>query len=166
MGNVYKILAEAKIKNSPDFFSTRLIIELCENIHLHYRNIRWEFSYEEFLQFADTVNNAVVNLKRIKMREKILLVDINPCDGVHGEIPDKEHREGIEVLKPIIQSGKKILPILVIPVEGKPYKYQRLDGYKRYYAFKELDYTEIECFIDKNAKGGGQEGMSWVEKNG
>lgn len=164
MGNVYKILAEAKIKNSPDFFPTRLVIELCENIHLHYRNIRWEFSYEEFLQFADIVAKASDRFKNLRIRKKILLTEINPCDGAHGEIPDKEHREGIEVLKPIIQSGKKILPILVIPVEGKSYKYQRLDGYKRYYAFKELGYTEIECFIDKKAKGGGQEGMSWIEE--
>lgn len=30
-------------------FNRRITVELCENVHLHYRNIRLEFKKEEFL---------------------------------------------------------------------------------------------------------------------
>jgi len=64
MGNVYKILSVRKIKPQPDYFADRLIIELCENIHLHYRNLRIELSKSEFLEFADAIAEAARELKK------------------------------------------------------------------------------------------------------
>jgi len=94
-------------------------------------------------------------------RETILLSKINPYNDRHGKIPNKEHRDGIEKLKVLIKKGRPILPILIKKVFGHSYKYHRLDGYKRYFAFKELGYETIECFI--NGKRGGQDGMSWID---
>ena len=160
MGNVYKVLGQAKINPTPASFPTRMVIELCECIHLHYRNLRIEFSDSEFYGFALCVYYAMHHFlkeRMNKLEKKIIPLDqINPYDSGHGEIPDIEHREYIDILKEKIKKGAKIYPILVKPVEGKPYKYQRLDGYKRYMAMKELGFTEIECFIDPQGWLGGQ----------
>lgn len=48
MGEVRKKIFENN--NLSNFmFNNRLAIELCENVHLHYRDMRLEFSSEEFL---------------------------------------------------------------------------------------------------------------------
>jgi len=68
MGNVYKILGKAKVKPSPKYYSERLVVELCENVHIHYRNIRWELSYEEFFQFTDVMTEAAKLLRATKKK--------------------------------------------------------------------------------------------------
>jgi len=153
MGNVYKVLSQGKIDPSPTSCPTRIIVELCECIHLHYRNMRMEFNDKEFYEFALCIHYAIINLLKERMsrleRKNIPLDIINPYDSGHGETP-------IDMLKEVIKQGVKIYPILVKPVDGKPYKYQRLDGYKRYMAIKELGFKEIECFIDPQGWPGGQ----------
>lgn len=47
MGRVAKIIAQGEV--GKPLFNTRACIDLCENVHLHYRNLRLEFSKEEFL---------------------------------------------------------------------------------------------------------------------
>lgn len=47
MGNTVSVLHEQKVPKS--MLNNRLTVELCENVHLHYRNLRLEFSKEEFL---------------------------------------------------------------------------------------------------------------------
>lgn len=64
MGNVFKVLSTKKITPQPGYFADRLTIELCENIHLHYRNLRIEFSKGEFLEFADAIAEAARELKK------------------------------------------------------------------------------------------------------
>ena len=59
--------------------------------------------------------------------------------------------------KQLIKDGKSVLPILVRPKEDG--KYLRMDGFKRYFAHKELGHKTIDCFVVENAKLGGQEGM-------
>lgn len=82
---------------------------------------------------------------------------VNPDDHAHKiNNIDKEHREGVEVVKKLIKEGKKILPIAV------NYYGHRLDGFKRYVAFKELGYKAIDVVVDKKARLGVQENMSWV----
>ena len=46
MGIVKKVLLEKEIP-VPDL-NRRLTVELCENVHLHYRNLRLEFKADEF----------------------------------------------------------------------------------------------------------------------
>jgi len=66
---------------------------------------------------------------------------------------DKEHLAGAEVVKKLIQEGKKILPIACT------YYGKRLDGFKRYLAYRDLGIKEIEVIIE--TKGGCQDGESW-----
>ena len=83
------------------------------------------------------------------------LDSISPEDSGHNlDDIDKEHREGAEAVKKLIGEGKKILPIACTEY-GK-----RLDGFKRYIAYKELGIKEIEVVIEK--RGGCQHGEPWV----
>lgn len=47
MGNIKEILYKEEVPKS--LLNKRFTIELCENVHMHYRNLRLEFSKEEFL---------------------------------------------------------------------------------------------------------------------
>jgi hypothetical protein len=48
--------------DSPRLMGNRLAVDLCENIHLHYRDLRLEFSHNEwntFAQFITETNTAI-----------------------------------------------------------------------------------------------------------
>lgn len=51
MGQIKKIIKTAVVPEP--LFNTRLVVELCENVHVHYRNIRLEFDKNEFLILLD-----------------------------------------------------------------------------------------------------------------
>tara|TARA_A100001037_G_C15140761_1_gene633547 strand:- start:1464 stop:1991 length:528 start_codon:yes stop_codon:yes gene_type:complete len=118
--------------------------------------------------------------------KKIPIEQINPFDCNHNvkTITEcKDHKEGIRMVKELINNGKKILPILVTSFKSQSYidycgyqynmingldinfQYQRLDGFKRYFAFKELGHKHIECIFDENSFPGGQHNMNWVIDN-
>jgi len=89
---------------------------------------------------------------------KYPLHKINPYDKNHPpgfEHTDAEHRQGIEVVKELIRQGKEIRPIAVNE------KMERLDGFKRYFAFKELGYYFIPIELQK--RPGCQYGKSFTE---
>jgi len=93
---------------------------------------------------------------------KIPLDKINPYNSTHPvgfENKDKYHRDGIEMVKELIRAGKEILPIMVSPKGDGTY--QRTDGFKRYFAYKELGYEEVECCYGPR---GGQDAESWEMK--
>lgn len=48
MGHTRKILSSQKIPTIPIFSSSKLVVELAENFHLHYRNYRLEMDHVEF----------------------------------------------------------------------------------------------------------------------
>jgi len=48
MGQIKKIIYKSKVP--VPLLNTRFTVELCENVHLHYRDLRLEFPKEEFLQ--------------------------------------------------------------------------------------------------------------------
>ena len=97
------------------------------------------------------------------------------------QIIDEYHREGINLVKKLIQKGLPILPILVKefdhdqimsifrnnsdPFEKQKERYIwiRMDGFKRLMAHVELGYKEIEAFIDQKAIRGGQNKSPWLE---
>jgi hypothetical protein len=167
MGNVYSELSKAKLKEYPEYYSTRFVVEECENIHIHYRNLRLEFSVDEFYVFAEKIHQASKVLESRGEKKIIPLDKINPYNNTHPigfDKTDKDHIEGIAKVKDLIKQGKKILPILVKPLPDGTF--QRQDGFKRFIAFKELGYKEIECMVSNTAKLGGQDGMNWEVING
>ena len=92
------------------------------------------------------------------------------------QIIDEYHREGIDLVKKLIQKGLSILPILVKEIEDRDYilsmyrnntkekyVYVRMDGFKRLIAHVELGLETIEAFIDQTAIRGGQHHRPWIE---
>jgi hypothetical protein len=53
MGQVKKVLFETTC--GTPMLNERLTVELCENVHLHYRNLRLEFPKEEFLKILQVM---------------------------------------------------------------------------------------------------------------
>ena len=88
---------------------------------------------------------------------------------------EKSHIEGIQLCKKKIEDGYTVRPLLVFQgfrrhelevtgnvVDWRKIKYQRLDGFKRYMALKELGYEYAVVQIVSSWVGGGQDGQSWV----
>ena len=171
MGHVYKVLDEKKVNKGSKFFPTRFIIELCENVHIHYRNIRIELSTNEFCDMYRSMRKAYIVLTKYLLShaetKEISMQRIDPYDPGHkkngnnfdcGEEQSK-HRKGIDYIKQLISEGKKIRPIAIVWDDSKN-RYKRMDGFKRFWAFKELGYTKINCYILKEYVAGIQENMS------
>lgn len=58
-------LAKNEIPGEPDLETKKLVVEdnIGESIHLHYRNLRLDFTIEEFLKFEKEISNALMRLK-------------------------------------------------------------------------------------------------------
>lgn len=92
-------------------------------------------------------------------REFITLSNCEIGDQMHTLHPDgtftvdaekdgkttEEHRKGIDYIKSVIQNGQKIRPILVRDNEDGTF--QRLDGFKKAIAYKELGHKYVEAYI-------------------
>ncbi len=57
MGNTIKVLLDRKVKAAADIYTRLHTLEICEDFHLHWRNLRMIFTKEEF----DTFCRAVVH---------------------------------------------------------------------------------------------------------
>lgn len=170
MGNIYKILGENKSKAQSDYYPDRFVVELCENVHIHYRNIRIELSMNEMMDFYRIMRDAKDNLQEYLFGnaeiKNIPIDKINPFDDGHQEdgesfiAPDEQldHEEGIEFFKRHITDGGKLLPIAVWENEGI---YHRMDGFKRFWALKELGFKVIPCYVLPEYVAGVQEGMPY-----
>ena len=169
MGEIFKILADKHPKPQPDYFAEKFVVELCENVHIHYRNIRIELSMNELIDFHRLLADAIANLPEYLFEgQKTMLIPIDkidPFDNGHIQADDSyditdgtkaEHEEGIELFKQHITDGGKLLPIAVWENEGM---YQRMDGFKRFWALKELGFKVIPCYVLSEYVAGVQEGM-------
>lgn len=164
---------EEPLNADSDYYTNRAVIEAQRDgtYHFHYRDLRLHFDEAEFEEIALAFSTALhVSTRTLpdeifpyadvteKTRETISLKFIQPYDEGHRPgVFDKEHREGIEYCKRLIVEGKTIRPILV-DTRG-----QRLDGFKRYFAHKELKIDSIECYVDPFGKMGGQHNQSMVD---
>jgi len=166
-----KHLIETKILKRPNKYSTELYADVLdrETIRIQYRNLSLWFNDADFIEFVDFLIKTKKKLNALRISElstikiKIIpLSEVDYCDEGHGEIPDEAHRIGIDKLKKLIKLGERITPILVREEQKGETRYKRLDGYKRYMAFKELKAYSIECYVDNNASFGGQTGMPWI----
>jgi hypothetical protein len=55
MGKIKRVIVNQVIP-VPEH-NTRLVVELCENVHVHYRNLRLEFSAAEFAVFQKLIGS-------------------------------------------------------------------------------------------------------------
>ena len=156
------------LKPDSDYYTNRVVIELQRDhtVHFHYRDLRLHWSKDEFEKIADMfieARNKVIEKWSYTPSEPTVYRDvkidlIQPYDEGHRPLVfDQPHREGIEYVKELILDGKKIRPILV-NTEG-----QRLDGFKRYMAHKELDLKAIDILVDPFGRMGGQHNQSFLE---
>lgn len=70
--NVYSyVLAEDKIDDEPGS-SSGLVVDdnIRESVHVHYRNVRLEFSVDDFVRFGEECENAVDELERWESSSK------------------------------------------------------------------------------------------------
>ena len=58
MGHIKKLLVSQKIKGESDIYKDFLSLEICENFHIHLRNLRLIFDKEEFEIFCKAVISA------------------------------------------------------------------------------------------------------------
>ena len=63
MGEIRKILVN-KTLPPRDKHHARLFVDLCENVHIHFRDIRTVFSTDEFFEYVDTVTRSAKDLRR------------------------------------------------------------------------------------------------------
>lgn len=58
-------LASEKVKDTPDIASTKLIVEdnIGESVHIHWRNIRFEMSVDDYCTFAKRISSAKESLE-------------------------------------------------------------------------------------------------------
>lgn len=82
MGAVKKILAKTEMPDR-EFHQSRLFVDLAENIHIHYRELRLMFGVEEFFEFSDILKNGTRDIRRYLRR--------NP------HFKEQEHFDGIMV---------------------------------------------------------------------
>ncbi len=91
----------------------------------------------------------------------VSLNKINPFDDCHTKVKDgfhvdgtqtAAHRKSINFIKKRILEGGEMRPILVMKMVNDTY--ERLDGFCRYWAYKELGKDKIPCVF--GFKKGGQ----------
>lgn len=78
MGDIKRILFNEKTQDP--LLNKRFTIELCENVHLHYRNLRLEFPKEEFLLI----------FKKLKALKEQEIEDFHYGDNVKFLIYDED----------------------------------------------------------------------------
>jgi hypothetical protein len=145
------------------YYPDRLSIEWQKNgdFHFHFRNFRLHSKANDFFTIMNGFINSKQSIENYKefpyndtKERKIVKVPIDTVQPYDcGHMPgvfDDYHREGIEMCKELIKQGKRIRPIAVLP-NG-----QRLDGFKRYFAQKELGITDIEVEVIPNGAYGCQ----------
>lgn len=97
MGDIKRILLTADVATPP--LNRRLVIELCENVHIHYRNLRIEMPKQEFLMIMAAVKaideNAVREFKygpsAFKAIPEMILSEQTPFDR---RLQVEEQRDG------------------------------------------------------------------------
>jgi len=172
--NILKqLLYDVAIPHQSKYYPNRFVIEhnRDDTYHVHYRDFRLHVSKDEFEDMAKAFVNALDKEKTIvNFEEKygpfneqkaftVDIEDVQPYDDGHkpfAPCAGEDHEPGIKLCMEKIKEGNKILPILV-DRNG-----QRLDGFKRYMAFKRLGHKEIEVVWDPAERMGGQHGMPWV----
>lgn len=182
MGDVARVLSACNGRTLQTLMHDRLVFEACENIHVHWRNVRLELSISDLVRLLDM--SATFERFLFAFEGQVMtipLAAINPYDHTHVRIGEDdfdngsekdttEHKQHIAWMADQIASGRKPRPIAVCPAwRGKFVRredatpgnvWQRLDGFKRYMALKALGRPTIECIYVASYWPGCQHGLS------
>lgn len=100
MGHVKKLLATRELKNSPDMYSDTRSLECAESMHFHERNMRLEYTDEEFRHLWLSMTNARTMLDNSGMHSSpgkatcwLDIAKIGPSAGVTPERFDIEESD-------------------------------------------------------------------------
>lgn len=58
MGKIKKLLSEKLIKDKSHYYNDFFTVEVCENFHIHWRNIRWQMLLPEWEVFSPSLMKA------------------------------------------------------------------------------------------------------------
>jgi hypothetical protein len=160
------------LQTSPAFWPNRITTEAnLGAVHLHYKNFRLELTKDEYVQFSENIAKSRKMLNEVKgFVAMVPLEYINPFDGGHYINPhdktkfichdQEQHEEQIEKIKEAIQNKEKIRPIAALWEQDLPL--QRMDGFCRYWAHKDLDIPGIEVILCPLAYAGCQDKKPFV----
>jgi hypothetical protein len=62
MGQVKRILNKTALPDR-EAHNSRMFVDLCENIHIHYRELRMVFSLDEYFEFADILQKSTEDVR-------------------------------------------------------------------------------------------------------
>lgn len=184
MGDVARILSSRQ-GNLQSVMHDRVVLEKCENVHLHWRNVRIEMSISDAARMLDIFwwgSDKILKAVQGKV-VSIPLDSICPYNNSHRRLPNgdfenenavstEQHHIGVDWMVEQIKAGRKIRPIAVRPAWlGAPRFprpedkrsgniFQRLDGFKRYMAHRKLGLSFIDCFVIDGDRPGCQDSMS------
>jgi hypothetical protein len=169
MGDVARVLSTRVETLLQSLMHDRIVVEACENIHLHWRNVRLEMSVSDSVRLVDACWRFTKLACFLQGRVvSIPLASICPYDPRHLRTVDgsfeaespadtAEHEAGIAWIIEQMQAGRRPWPIAIRPAwcghfsrpeDKRPGNvWQRLDGFKRHMAHKRLGLTAIDCFI-------------------
>ncbi len=63
MGAIKKILSQRRLPDR-ELHNSRLFVDLSENVHIHFREIRLMFGVEEFFEFTDIIRESSKEVKK------------------------------------------------------------------------------------------------------
>jgi hypothetical protein len=181
MGDVARVLAGCNNRTLQSLMHDRLVLEACESIHVHWRNVRLEMSISDLIRLLDM--SAMFERFLFGFQGQVVtipLAAICPYDHTHVRVGEDdfdngsekdtaEHKAHIEWMAGQIAAGRTPRPIAVCPAwrgqfvrreDARPGNvWQRLDGFKRYMAHKALGQPTIECFYVASYRPGCQHGL-------
>jgi len=82
MGAILKILSSKELPQR-ELHNSRLFVDLSENVHIHFREIRLMFGVEEFFEFTDIIRDSAKEVKKYLKK--------------HPEYKEQENFDGILV---------------------------------------------------------------------
>lgn len=81
MGMTIEKLANRKVSDKA-IFDKRFVVEICEKVHVHYRNLRLLLSLQDFLEIARGIKDSLSRWENMGRPE--------PREGIHIELCRKQ----------------------------------------------------------------------------
>ena len=116
MGHTLKPLARTEITKET-IFNNRFVIEICEKVHTHYRNLRIIQSLDDFITMADGFNSAINRWKKrgcpgtgkgmhielcrkqIAVTDENNFIQVNLNENLYNKNTDGIYSDGVEFLE-------------------------------------------------------------------